>query len=99
MAPIPTFLAISSLFSKSGFFSSIIFFALWIDSFNKSSNFTTLPSLVDIFPVGSNTIPKETCSNPFVYFSSNPNNLATSNTCLKCNTCSYEVTYNALSKS
>ena len=69
-----------------------------IDSFKSSSNFTILPSLVDIFPVGNNTIPKETCSKPFKYFSSNPKYLAVAKTCLKCNTCSYEVTYNALSK-
>ena len=41
--------------------------------------------LVDIFPVGNDTIPNGTCFNPFVYFSSIPNNFATSNTCLKCN--------------
>ena len=98
-APIPTFFATSSLFSNSGFFCSIISLALEIASFSNSSNLITLPSLVDIFPVGNNTIPNDTCSNPFVYFSSSPKSFATSNTCLKCNTCSYDVTYNALSKS
>ena len=98
-APIPTFFATSSLFSSSGFFVSITVFALCIASSSKSSSFTTVPSLVDIFPVGRRTIPNETCSNPFVYFSSIPNNFAVSNTCLKCKFCSYDTTYKALSKS
>ena len=98
-APIPTFFATSSLFSNSGFFCSIISCALEMASFNKSSSLIILPSLVDIFPSGNNTIPNDTCSNPFVYFSSNPKSFATSNTCLKCSTCSYDVTYSALSKS
>ena len=99
IAPTPTLRATSSLFSRSGFFSSIIAFALEIDSLSKSLNLMLVPSLVDIFPVGNNTIPNDTCSSPLVYFSSKPNNLATSKICLKCNTCSYDVTYNALSKS
>ena len=87
------------MFSSSGFFCSIIAFALEIASFSKSLSLILVPSLVDIFPVGNSTIPNATCSNPLVYFSSKPSNLATSNTCLKCSTCSYEVIYNALSKS
>ena len=98
-APTPIFLAISSLFSRFGFFSSIICVTLLIASFSKSSNFITFPSLVDILPVFNCTIPKGTCTSPFVYFSSKFKCLATSNICLKCNICSYEVTYIALSKS
>ena len=52
-----TYVRTKSVIEKAGFFSSITFFALSIASFNKSSSFTTFPSLVDIFPVSSNTIP------------------------------------------
>ena len=98
-APIPTFLAISSFPSIFGFFSSIIAFALVTASFKISSNFIKVPSLVDIFPVFSLTIPYGTWIKPFVYFSSKSRNLATSNTCLKCKFCSYATTYIHLSKS
>ena len=98
-APTPTIFATSSLFSKFGFFSSIIFLLFSIASFNKSSSLIMFPSLVDILPVFNWTIPNGMCFNPFVYFSSIPRYLAVANTCLKCKACSYEVKYKALSKS
>ena len=98
IAPIPTFFATSSFSFKSGFFSAIISSAFSIVPFIKSSIFTTFPSLVDILPVGKATIPYDTCSNPFTYFSST-RYLATANICLKCRFCSYATTYKHLSKS
>ena len=58
IAPIPIFLATSSLFSRFGFFSSISDFAFSTASLNKSSNNTTSPFLVDNFLSANLTVPK-----------------------------------------